>query len=144
MADKLFFQQNGVENSLTGILGVTASPLATGIVYLFQNNITVSDSTLIGALTNASFPGYAGRALSSGLWAAVSYAGGIASISLTSALNYVCTGGSPVQNIYGGLILDSTNSVLLAAWNFASGPYPMVNNNDTINVNPTITLQSVN
>jgi len=144
MSDTMYVNDDGAKTVLEAQLGIAASKFATGNLHLFSNNITVSDSTLLSAFTEAAFPGYAAIAIGSGDWNAVTVATHVANTTPTAAFSFVCTGGGPSESEYGWYWTDSTDTYLLACCNFASGPYVMLNNGDTINCTPTMTEQSVN
>ncbi len=144
MASTMYIVDAGVTDVLNAWLGISTSKMATGKVRLFSTSVALSDSTVIGDLTEATFPGYAAVALTGGSWNAVTVTSHVASTSLTSPASFVYgTPGSP-QTIYGAYITDSGNTTLLACWTFASGPYTVQNAGDTINTTPTITAASVN
>ena len=144
MASTIYIVDLGVKDVLNGWLGISTSLLSAGVLHLYSNNYSPSDSTVIGDLTEATFPGYAGNALTGASWNAVTVTSHIASTQLTAASTFRRgTGGSP-QTIYGAYITDSTNTYLLAAWEFASGPYTLTNPGDAISTTPQLTSQSLN
>ena len=144
MADTIYLQDSGSTDALNAWLGISASKMSTGNLHLFQNNVTISDSTTLGGLTEATFSGYAAIALSGATWGAVTVTAHVASSVAVASQNFTHNSGGTANTIYGAYITDSTNAVLLAAWNFASGPYVMANNGDEIKTTPTITDQSLN
>jgi hypothetical protein len=141
--DVMFVNDAGIETILEAELGIAPSKFATGKIRCFQNNVTCSHATLLSALTESTFPGYADISLSSASWNAVTVTAHIANTTPVSPFAFVCTGGT-AQPVYGWYVTDSSGTLLLACCTFASGPYVVVNSGDTVNVAPTMTEDSVN
>lgn len=144
MSDTMYINDKGSETILSAQLGVSSSLFANGKLRLFQNNVLCSDSTLLSAFVEANFPGYAAITWASGDWNAITITAHVANTTPVSAFAFECTGGGSSQNIYGWYLTDSTGAYLLACCTFAAGPYPVVNNGDAVNCEPTMTGQSVN
>ena len=120
----------------------TEQDLSNAYAILFNAPTTVSDSTVIGSLTESSFPGYARILLSSAHWPGSTVTAHIASATYALPLVWTCTGGSGAQTVYGMALIDNTGTFLIAATLFDSGPYTMVNNGDTITETLTLANQS--
>ena len=143
MADTLVICDSGIARALN--VWTNAAPsqhLAGSLLRLFNNNHTVTKATLLGDLTQATYPGYAAIALPA--LPASSVSAHVATSAPAAAVTFLCTGGGPTESEYGGYITDSTGALLLAAWNFGAGPFVMFTNGDTIDVTPTFSTQSLN
>lgn len=101
----------------------------------------VSHSTLLGAITESSFPGYARIHLNTA-WPASVVTAHVAATTWGATLTWTCTGGSGAQVVYGVYLLNGAGTKLLAIANFDSGPYTIVNNGDAISETLTVTMQS--
>lgn len=144
MADTIYICDAGATDKLNGWLGRSASLASTGKVRLYSNSVALSKATALGALTETSFPGYAAISISGASWAAPTVSSHLASSSPTSPFTFTCSGGGSPQTVYGAYITDASNTVLLACWTFASGPYTLTNSGDNVQTSPVMTEQSLN
>lgn len=151
MADTLFVNDDGIQDILNTWLGLSSAPryqlIQSGYVRLFTNNVTVSKATILSNLTQCTsglVPGYAPVLLSGASWGTVGVTSHLASSAAAAAFTFTCTGGGTSTQVYGGYITDSSNTYLLACWNFSAGPYTLFNNGDEVECTPTMTEQSLN
>ena len=105
---------------------------------LFQNNITPGEADTAVTYTEATFTGYAAKALTGATWNAAT-PGAPSSIAYSAAQTFTSTAGSQNQSIYGYFIVQAVSGTLVWAEKFTDGPYVIVNNGDAITVTPTIT-----
>lgn len=95
--------------------------LDTGSLRLFQNDVAITDETVVGDLTVATFGGYANVAVA--LWNAVyTETGGLAACN-TPLTHFAASGAAPSNLIYGWYYL-AAGGALFAAGNFDE-PIPM-------------------
>lgn len=115
------FIANGYKNQLNSqAFGVTGFTAEDYTAKLFSNNATVSDTTAVGGLTEASFSGYAAVSVPrSTLVAALS---GNTSYLLSSVVpQYTNTSGGST-NVYGWYLVGVTSGLLVCSQNFTSPP----------------------
>lgn len=128
----LYQCDDGIKRELDNYSGfATHVDLVNCIAALFTSPTSVTHATTLGALTEATFPGYARITLSSA-WPAATVTAHLASTQYPSTLLWTCTGGAGAQNIYGIYVLDPSATLLLYVATFDSPPYVMVNNGDQI------------
>jgi hypothetical protein len=89
--------------------------LDTGSLRLFQNDIAISDETVVGDLDIATFGGYANAAIA--LWnAPYTEPGGLAAVNTPNTF-FAASGVAPANLIYGWFYL-AAGGALYAAGNF--------------------------
>ncbi len=112
---------------------------ATGDVKLklYSSNTTLSETTVVGDLTEATFTGYSAVTLTGASWTVTSADPASASYAQQT---FTSSAGSQNQNIYGYYVTNSGGTILLWAETFSDGPYNIVNNGDLIKVTPVWTL----
>lgn len=94
--------------------------LATGIdLHLFVNNVTITQSTLLSALTEATWTGYAVVPLAFGSW--TFSVAGHTGIAIAGPQSFSNSSGS-AQTAYGWYLTDSGSSMLLAGGQFDGAP----------------------
>jgi hypothetical protein len=109
-------------------------------MHLYQNNVTPSPGTVLGNLTEATFPGYSPQAVSN--WAAPAPDGsGVRYMTQATAVTFTFTGTGATNNIYGYYITDASNNLLWAEY-FAGAPIVMQNPGQQIQVTPVFTDRS--
>jgi hypothetical protein len=146
MSDVLYVNDAGILNVARQWNEDDPSLLLLGggaLMGLFKSNVVVSKATLIADLTGAneaSFPGYARQAITVPPGVVVTAHVGA---FLIDAVTFLCSGGGGTESEYGGFVLDYTGGALLCCWNFAAGPFVMYNNGDTIQISPTLSVQSL-
>lgn len=143
MADTLFECDDGIKANLDTTTGKAATPIGAGTLRLFTAPGAVSKTTALGALTQATFAGYAGIALTSANWAAATVAANVASSAYSVPGVFTKTVGA-AQTVLGAYITDAANTKLYSCWLFAGGSVTVTNPGDTITVTPTLTHQSLN
>jgi hypothetical protein len=116
------FQDSGIQYDITNF---TTGALANAKLHLFQHGPTISNATVLSALTEATFAGYAAVAMSG--WSASTVTDHVAS-STANPCTFTLTSGS--QAIGGWYVTDSTSTYLLCAGNDPNDP---VNLNTTVN-----------
>jgi hypothetical protein len=84
-------------------------------VFMFQNNITVTDATVIGDFVPATTLGVTGIIPT---WAAVALVGGVPA-RVGSTITFTQTSGFP-KSYYGVVVLDGDYTHLVAAANFTA------------------------
>lgn len=147
MADLWFFADQGINNILVNMTvpGGTPPP-GNGVLRLYQNNPSPapSKSSVLGDLTQCTFPGYAPVTLVTADWGSPTIAANVASVTASSAKTYTRSTTGAGQTVYGAYITDSGNTLLYAVCLFAGGPFTLATAGDKVNVLPTLTMQSKN
>lgn len=92
------------------------------LLMLFTNNITPDEDTVIGDLTEATFPGYAQAMLDYS--ASTTIAAHVASLTPT-AIVFTRAAGAGGEDVYGYGVLDSTGTYLLWAQRDPAAPLDM-------------------
>lgn len=112
---------------------------ATGDVKLklYTSNTTLTESTVIGDLTIASWTGYADITMTGASWTVTLADPASASYAKQT---FTSTAGSQNVNNYGYAVTNSAGTILLWAETFSDGPYNIANNGDKIEVTPVWTL----
>lgn len=87
---------------------------------LFANNATISATTVLADLTEATFTGYA--AVTTATWPAPALDGSNRGSSLNTQGQFTPTAGGGSGNIYGWYLTNSGGTVLYAVEKFASSP----------------------
>lgn len=104
-----------------------------GVLRLYINNITPSDTDVTATYTQAGFPGYAQIALPGASWNA--YSGG--SVTYSAQQSFTCSGVS-TDDVYGYFIVQGTSGILMWSERDASAPRLVRNSGDVVRVTPTI------
>lgn len=144
MADTIYQNDDALSRCLDSVTGKSASPIGGGTLRLFTAPTTVSQTRVIGDFTEATFPGYAGVALTPATWAAAADSAHVASSLYGATVTFTRSSTGAAQTVYGWYLTDAGNTKLYACALFASGPYTVTNNGDAISVVPTLTYQSLN
>lgn len=126
---------NGEGDALRAIVAHTA---ATNLVLkLFSNNVTPAETDTAATYTEADFSGYAAATLTGASWTITE---GAPSNAAYAEQSFTADGSiAALQNIYGAFMVRATSGRLFAAQDF-SAARPVENENDSIGVTPTITL----
>lgn len=103
------------------------------VLRLYKNNITPSDTDTAATYTEATFPGYAGIALTGASWSAAT--GG--TITYGAQQTFTCSGTS-VDDIYGYYVTQAVSGVLLYSERDGAAPFAVRNSGDNIKITPTI------
>ena len=104
---------------------------------LFENNYTPIEASAVADFTEATFTGYASQGIP-GSGATITDAD--PSEASWAAKTFTSSAGSQSKNVYGYYVVNAGGTVCLWAERFTDGPYPIVNNGDTITVTPKLTL----
>lgn len=108
--------QDAESNFLANLI----SNLLTGAdVHLFSNNVTVSPTSVLTDFTECTFAGYVEQSL--GTWSTPAIQGDGSSGSSPDDVSFTPTSSLGSGTIYGGYVTDSTDTMLLWAWNFPTG-----------------------
>lgn len=110
-----------------------------GGIFLFKNDYTPDNDTILTDFTEADFTGYASQAIPA-TWALTTVIAGRAFTS-NAPMVFLCTGGATPNNIYGYWITDGSGNLIFAE-RFASAPLVMDTAGQTISVTPSVTLSS--
>jgi len=126
------FQDSGISHNIDNF---TAGELSNAKLHLFQHGPTITNATTLGALTEATFTGYAAVVMSG--WTGATVSSHVAS-STANPVTFTLTAGS--QAIGGWYITDNASSVLLAAGNDPADPVTLNTTVTTYQV--TVTVQA--
>jgi hypothetical protein len=107
-------------------------------VYLYQNNYTPVQGSVVGSFTEATFSGYASVSFTLGTPTEVSNK---AKSVATAASVFTHNGGGTANTIYGYYVKDGTTGDLVWAERFGSSQI-MTNNGDQISIPCQITCDS--
>lgn len=104
---------------------------------LFNNNYTPDDATTISNFSEATFTNYVALPISSASFGAAETVSDKASSTFGSAQTWTC--GSTGDTVYGYFVMDSVSKIL---WAEKFGTARVVAENDTISIQPSLTLNS--
>lgn len=121
---------------LTALL---AGPYVGAKLVLYSNNVTITETTVLGDFTPCTFPGYSDQTLSG--WSTPTDDGSHHAASTPSPASFTPS-GSASGNIYGAFIADSGGTHLLDAGQFDSAPLN-VPDGTTLVVTPTVQQGSI-
>lgn len=119
---------------------VSGVPLSACSCYLFQNNMTPDQDTVLADLTNATFSGYIQATTNFGSATIVGHKGKIVG---TAPLTFTHNGGGTSNTIYGYYVKITATSDLLYVERFSSSQV-MANNGDQIGITLAFTGDSEN
>ena len=125
-----------IQISGTGLQTMLSSFLSseTMLLRLYTSDVTPTSTTALSTLSEVSGNGYAEVSLSgTSNW---NITNGTA--TLTSPVTWTFTGA--VGDVYGYYIVGASTGNLIAAERFATGPYTVATNGDSITVSITITV----
>lgn len=131
----LLVPNNGESDLLS--FGLNKSAPENGVLRLYQNDITPSETDTAASYTEATFTGYAAVTLTGASWTIVEGAPSEASYAQQA---FVSSADQTLQAIYGYFVTRITSGRIAWAERFSAAPYNIENNNDTINVTSKITL----
>ncbi len=131
----LLVPNNGEGIAIAAFLNKTAPQDQTLILY--QNNLTPAETDVTAGYTDATFTGYASKALTGVGWTVVEGAPTSASFAQQT---FTSTADQTLQNIYGYMVKQVTSGKIMWAERFSAAPYVITNNGDAILVTPTITF----
>jgi hypothetical protein len=114
-----------------------ASPTYT--LYLYKNDYTPIETSLITDFTVADFPGFSAAPIMS--WVTPVDDGNHRAISHADPIVFTQTGTSTVNQIYGYFVVDYLG-VLCWAERFATAPIPMIATGSVLTVIPYFTGRS--
>lgn len=126
----------GEDKFLQNIVNKTAPNNLT--IQLYTSNTTPAETDTAATYTVAVGAGYADVALTAANWGTVTQ-GAPSSIAYPQ-ITWTFNGGA-VLNIYGYLVIGTTDTVLRWAERFTGAPFVMQNNGDQTLVTPVITLE---
>ena len=116
------FISNGYKNQLNNqAFGQSEAALEDYQIGLFTNNVTVSDTTLIGALVEASWTSYARVSLPRSALTSAALTGNISYLG-TSVVPQFTNGTGGAVATYGWFMVGVTSGLLVVAQNFATPP----------------------
>jgi hypothetical protein len=124
----------GYISPATGIPTLLDGPWTGYTVHLFQNNIVFSYSTLIGGLTECTFPGYA--AVTPGSAVPGATVGKTTPIVVSNAVFTRSTTGVS-QTAYGYYVLDGAGNLIGGGTFPAPGPFAFTTAGDALTVSIT-------
>lgn len=104
-----------------------------GVLRLFKNNITPSDTDTTATYTEAVFPGYAALTLTGATWNAAA----AGTISYSAQQVFTCSGVA-VDDIYGYYINQLASTILMWSERDAAAPFAVRNSGDIVKLTPTI------
>ena len=104
---------------------------------LFTSNTTLSETTTLADLTEATGAGYAAIDLVSADWTVTAGAPSTA-VCLQKVFAFT---GALGASVYGYYLLGATSGKIYCAEKFADGPYAINNNGDEIKVLVTYTIE---
>lgn len=119
------WQDGGITDNVND---ATAGHLGAATLHLFQHGPTITNATLIGALTEATFTGYAAVALAG--WTGAAVTAHVAS-STANPVTFTLTAGS--QSIGGWYVKDAGGNLMLAGNDV----------NDPVSLNTTVNTYQV-
>jgi len=122
---------DGAETILKSLTGIISS-IETLKLKLYSNNVTPTPLTVITDFTELTGAGYAEKTLSASAWSMTGNA-----ISTTPQL-FTFTGNA--GSVYGYYLVGATSNKLIASERFASGPFNIASNGDSITVTATISV----
>jgi hypothetical protein len=129
----------------TGLIKLFATAnidTTTARLHLYQNNLAIAFGTLIGALTEATFTGYASIAnMWSGAGAPAATAPG--AIQTTNPQTFTAGAIGVSNNIYGWYVTEAGSTALAAGGLFVGGPFAINTAGQTITVTVQVTLLEV-
>jgi hypothetical protein len=108
-------------------------------LHIFTNNVTPSDSTTLGGLTEAAWTGYALETLSSGSFVSLGVGAHVGTLAYPT-VTFTNGSGSPVS-AYGFYITDTANAILVSCGLFDAAPVSIAAGG-TYSFIPTISDQS--
>lgn len=88
---------------------------------LFANNIVISDTTVSGDLTPASFAGYANVSIPRSSLTVLNLIGNVQYLGTTVVPTYTNTGGSD-EDVYGWALIGVSSGDLVCSQNFLGAP----------------------
>lgn len=80
--------------------------------HLFKNDLSVTESTVVGDITEADFEGYSDLSLTRANWSNPTTVSGEAEISYGQTLNFAST-DEELQTVYGLYLTENTNDQLV-------------------------------
>lgn len=98
---------------LAALTAIKVAQLNGGDMKLFKNDVTPTPSTVVGDLTEATFPGYASFTVVTMGANFIDSAGRVC--SNTGQHQFVCSGGGPLETIYGCYFVDTGGLLVMAA-----------------------------
>lgn len=104
---------------------------------LYQSNTTPAETDTAASYTEATWTGYADKALAAANWTVTEGApsdGAYPEQTFTSSANQAS------QSNYGYFVVQQVSGIIMWSERFSDGPYNIVNLNDAIKVTPKITL----
>lgn len=128
-------QNHGEGDALRAIVAHTAATAL--ILRLYSNNVTPAETDTAATYTEATFSGYAAVTLTGASWTITE---GAPSDAAYAEQSFTADASiAALQNIYGAFMTRTTSGRIFASKDF-SAARPVENENDTIGVTPTLTL----
>lgn len=103
---------------------------------LFKSNTTPAETDAIGTYTEATFSGYAEKALVATNWIVTE---GAPSDASAAQQTFASDADQTAESVYGYYYARATSGELVAAERFTSAPFTIENNGDQILITPVIT-----
>jgi len=125
--------------SLPDPVGGTRAPMETLTARVYVNDLIPSPTTVKGALVEATFDGYVASAAV--VWAASFIGPGGVAYILGDLLQWLATGATVLETVYGFWLEDAGGDMLLVA-RFDT-PYPITGAGSAVLANPQIAIPAV-
>jgi hypothetical protein len=123
--------------TLIGYWNATGNYLAGAKVHLFTNQISISPTTPLTALTEATFDGYSAASITTWL---TPYSDVLGNAILEAQIEqFLCTGSTVSETIYGAYLTNTLGTALLMAINFAT-PVHITQAGDAVIFSPQVSL----
>ena len=104
------------------------------VLHLFSNDVTPSDSTVIGDVTEVSRPGYAAITLASSNWTTTQSAGVTTAVYSEQTFSFTTNATS-----YGYYVTNETGQLLWLE-RFSGAPFDIPNGGGTVSISAKLTL----
>jgi hypothetical protein len=104
-----------------------------GVLRLYSNNITPSDTDTTATFTECTWTGYAAITLTGASWNTA--AGGV--ITYSAQQTFTCSGAGS-QSVYGYYVNQFTSTILMWAERDVSAPFTIANVGDAVKITPSI------
>lgn len=128
------------EETILAALIAASAPFNGAIVHLYMNNVSPVKNQGVTQFTEATFTGYA--ASSALVFGTVLVDVNGVAVLQGGQKEFVASGSTIGNNIYGAYVTDSTGATLLDAWRFADAPLVIANSGDGVLVTYLLSLES--
>lgn len=104
---------------------------------LYKSNTTPAETDTAATYTEATFTGYASKALTGASWTVTE---GAPSSAAAAQQTFTSSADQTTENIYGYFVVQTTSGIIMWAERFTAAPYAITNNADAILLTPAITM----